>query len=363
MNSKIEGTFFDLHIHSSFSFRCSKKLTFENIIKKAQNVGLTLIGSGDILHPGWRSEIEKNINSVKLINIILTAQIIDCHNAHHILIFPSFYSVEVIYNIFKKYSNTLDTHGRPYIKLTGYQIIKFCIPLKILLGPAHCSSPKTSVFGRYRSFKNCYKELLPHVKFFEIGLDSNINSLEYKINPFLKGFSFSDAHSLESIGREFTYTDFNIFDFSSFNEFLNKKSVLIKNYKTPRGYGKYFSKRCLKCFKYAKKTIKIPKHKCNLISSVYSRIKNYDSEYNTFTDHKNITVTFICKNKFIIIFKELKNLNLEKYTDIYFFNNYKLILKSIIPKDRLLYFINSLEKNSLLSISGGGGIYGKFKKF
>ena len=51
----------DLHLHSHFSRATSKNLNLEHLSKWAQLKGIQVIGTGDIAHPGWLSEMKKKL--------------------------------------------------------------------------------------------------------------------------------------------------------------------------------------------------------------------------------------------------------------------------------------------------------------
>ena len=51
----------DLHIHSHYSRATSKQLNFEQLFKWAQIKGITVVGTGDITHPGWLDEIKQKL--------------------------------------------------------------------------------------------------------------------------------------------------------------------------------------------------------------------------------------------------------------------------------------------------------------
>ena len=54
----------DFHIHSCFSMASSKDMLIKNIAPKAKLKGLSLLGTGDGLHPKWLDIIEENtVNS------------------------------------------------------------------------------------------------------------------------------------------------------------------------------------------------------------------------------------------------------------------------------------------------------------
>ncbi|MDN5344659.1 MAG: hypothetical protein PWQ18_770 [Clostridia bacterium] len=51
----------DLHIHSHYSMATSKDADPENIYRWAVYKGVTLVGSGDFTHPGWRQELKEKL--------------------------------------------------------------------------------------------------------------------------------------------------------------------------------------------------------------------------------------------------------------------------------------------------------------
>ena len=53
--------FADLHIHSHYSRATSKNLNFEHLSKWAQLKGITVVGTGDIAHPGWLQEMRDKL--------------------------------------------------------------------------------------------------------------------------------------------------------------------------------------------------------------------------------------------------------------------------------------------------------------
>src|SRR3989338_695296 len=47
----------DFHLHSHYSQATSKDLTLQNLEKYGRMKGLTLLGTGDLTHPKWLSDI------------------------------------------------------------------------------------------------------------------------------------------------------------------------------------------------------------------------------------------------------------------------------------------------------------------
>ncbi len=49
----------DLHIHSKYSYACSKDISLDALAAWANLKGIDLISSADFTHPGWIKEIKK----------------------------------------------------------------------------------------------------------------------------------------------------------------------------------------------------------------------------------------------------------------------------------------------------------------
>ncbi|MDR1487750.1 MAG: endonuclease Q family protein, partial [Deltaproteobacteria bacterium] len=53
--------FADLHIHSRYSRATSSSLTVHSLDAWATHKGIQLLGTGDLTHPSWLSELEENL--------------------------------------------------------------------------------------------------------------------------------------------------------------------------------------------------------------------------------------------------------------------------------------------------------------
>ena len=51
----------DLHIHSHYSRACSRDCDLEHLAWWAGRKGITVVGTGDFTHPGWREELGANL--------------------------------------------------------------------------------------------------------------------------------------------------------------------------------------------------------------------------------------------------------------------------------------------------------------
>ncbi len=51
----------DLHVHSHYSRATSKDLDLEHLFLWAQLKGISVVGTGDFVHPGWMDEIKAKL--------------------------------------------------------------------------------------------------------------------------------------------------------------------------------------------------------------------------------------------------------------------------------------------------------------
>ena len=54
----------DFHTHSRFAMACSSRITIKGMEEAAIDKGISLIGTGDFLHPEWLSEVKANLEPV-----------------------------------------------------------------------------------------------------------------------------------------------------------------------------------------------------------------------------------------------------------------------------------------------------------
>lgn len=187
----------DLHIHSRFAYRCSSRITVQTLLDRQKEVGLDLVGTGDILHPEWLAEIQNNLTQLNK-NFILTTEVSIRGNIHILLLFETISQVMDTYAYFKNFSKDIDKNGRPHLQLSLEDLLKYRDFTKnYLVGLAHAFS--------YAGYFVTAKELvIPDVDFIELGLDFAQGWFE-KLKtlttvPFIRA---SDAHSLQNIGRQY----------------------------------------------------------------------------------------------------------------------------------------------------------------
>ena len=200
----------DLHIHSRFSIATSPMMVPRNIIDTCVTKGITVLGSGDALHPEWQHLWADYIDNNGGILVIPTAEVEDGDRVHHLIIMPDFEGFSELRSMLIPFSRDILTGGRPHVRLPGSRIAEIVHQLGGMIGPAHAFTPWTSLFAYYNQLEECYGR--EKVDFLELGLSAD-NSYGaaipdlYKV-PFITN---SDAHSPDPVkcGREFTRLSLN----------------------------------------------------------------------------------------------------------------------------------------------------------
>lgn len=214
----------DLHIHSRFSRACSPQLTIPNLAEAAKLKGISLLGTGDFLHPLWFAELKKDLKESgnglyehSGVKFVLTVEISSIYShkgvvrrVHNIIMLPSLDAVAKFQQVLLSKGAILSSDGRPIVGISSKDLLGMCLEIdkKALFIPAHCWTPWFGVFGSksgYDSLKDCFEDLIEYVYGVETGLSSD-PAMNWRIKE-LDGksiVSFSDAHSLSKLGREAT---------------------------------------------------------------------------------------------------------------------------------------------------------------
>ena len=236
MNSNIKHFIADLHIHSHYSLATSKNLTPEHLDYWAALKGISVVGTGDCLHPGWLSELktklhrEKNgLYSLKKEYILAERSKIPVYEniyfvptteisciykklgsvkkVHILIVFPDFESVEKYQSRLLKIGN-LSSDGRPILGIDSKELLAILLQTcdSALFIPAHIWTPWFSVLGSKSGFdtiEDCFEDLTQNIYAVETGLSSDppMNWLCTFLDKFTL-ISNSDAHSPEKLGRE-----------------------------------------------------------------------------------------------------------------------------------------------------------------
>ncbi len=228
----------DLHIHSRYSRATSKSLDPEQLSFWARKKGLAVIGTGDLTHPAWTSELGEKLVAAEeglfrlapalekrmeneipsscpgVTRFLLTGEI-SCiykkngktRKVHHLILMPDMPAVARFQKRLDRIGN-ITSDGRPILGLDSHDLLEITLEVseRALLIPAHVWTPWFSLFGSKSGFdtiEECFEDLTPHIHCLETGLSSD-PAMNRRISA-LDGYvlvSNSDAHSASKLGRE-----------------------------------------------------------------------------------------------------------------------------------------------------------------
>lgn len=250
--------FADLHIHSKFSRATSKNLDLENLYIVAQIKGITVVGTGDAIHPGWFAELKEKLvpaeqGLFKLrkdiaeicdkevppscrgpVRFILQTEISNIYKKgeftrknHNLIFLPHMEAAETFKSRLDAIGN-IHSDGRPILGLDAKHLLEISLEVSsdAFLIPAHIWTPWFSMLGSksgFDSLEECFEDLSPQIFAVETGLSSD--PLMNRRVSNLDGLSLvsnSDAHSPANLGREANLFDTTL-SFSGIRSALNKK--------------------------------------------------------------------------------------------------------------------------------------------
>ncbi len=244
----------DLHIHSRFSLATSSQLTPEMLDLWGRKKGLTVIGTGDAVHPVWLDELKEKLTPAenglfrlkknlvhteaakfgKPVHFMLCSEI-SCiykknnrvRKVHNLVYAPSFSAMVKIQKTLSSIGN-IGSDGRPILGLDSRDLLEIVLnadPQAVLI-PAHIWTPWFSVLGSksgFDSIEQCYGDLSEHIFAVETGLSSDpAMNRQCKILNRYALVSNSDAHSPENLGREANLFDTEL-SYSSIMDALKSK--------------------------------------------------------------------------------------------------------------------------------------------
>lgn len=225
----------DLHIHSRYSMATSKEGDPSHLDLWARKKGISIVGTGDFTHPGWRKELkeclepaEEGLYQLKKNSIleeadayygenprfVITGEISSIYKkngktrkVHNLLILPGLEAADRLAEKLEMVGN-IHSDGRPILGLDSHDLLEMMLetcPEGILV-PAHIWTPHFSLFGAFSGFdtiEECFEDLTSYVKALETGLSSDpmMNWQISALDRFLL-ISNSDAHSPSKLGRE-----------------------------------------------------------------------------------------------------------------------------------------------------------------
>jgi uncharacterized protein (TIGR00375 family) len=227
----------DLHTHSHFSLATSKIATLAHFAAWASAKGLSLVGTGDFTHPGWRRELRHLLLPAETgffqlagpppvaalpglqlpsapVRFLLTGEV-SCIFPHqgrtrkvHCLLFaPELDAVERFCHRLGAFGN-LESDGRPTLRLAARDLLELVLEYLPggLLVPAHIWTPWFSLFGSRSGFdtiEECFDDLSDQIVALETGLSSDppMNRRLSSLDRYTL-ISNSDCHAPAKLGRE-----------------------------------------------------------------------------------------------------------------------------------------------------------------
>ncbi|OGV89804.1 hypothetical protein A2Z41_03430 [Microgenomates group bacterium RBG_19FT_COMBO_39_10] len=218
----------DLHFHSRYSRAVSQKMIIPEMAKWAKKKGIGLVTTADFTHPLWVRELRENLIEVnegiyrykdepRDVLFLLTTEISSIysqkgkgHRIHNLIFAPNLKVVEKINQQLQGYGVRLLSDGRPITGLSSIELcdLVFSVSQDCLVIPAHIWTPWFSLYGSrsgFDSLKECFGQFTDRIYAVETGLSSN-PAMNWRIEELdsLSIVSFSDAHSLQKLGREAT---------------------------------------------------------------------------------------------------------------------------------------------------------------
>jgi uncharacterized protein (TIGR00375 family) len=341
------------------------------------------VATGDCLHPGWLAEIKKlneenGIFKLDNTNFILTTEVEDINQVHHLLIVPSISKAEELYEFMKPHSKDIDSDGRPNVRLGAEEIAEAAISAGALIGPAHAFTPWTAMYAYHNSIKECYGAMADHIYFMELGLSADTSYAdriaELQCLTFLTN---SDAHSpyVNKLAREFNRFKMEDVSFDELKMAIirEKGRGPVLNVGMPPEEGKYNESACIRCFKhYTIRESVMKSWKCSCKGTIKKGVKDRVNELATYDDPKH--PSHRPKYVHIIPLSEIiaKALGIGPNT-----KGVQVIWKALIDKygtevsvlvdtdindsgidERVIGAINAFKEGKVKVCPGGGGQYG-----
>ena len=215
----------DLHLHSRYSLATSPRLDIRTLAGAATRVGIDLLAAPDFTHPIWRDEMRSELVETNPGSGIFSAfgkkfmliSEVSCiwnqnrrsRRVHILVAAPNFEAVYRMSETFSKLQN-LEADGRPIFKISArelFRIIRDADPRSEVI-PAHVFTPWYGIFGSKSGFDSlyeCFGDVTDEILAVETGLSSD-PSMHWSVPDSRSRsiVSFSDAHSIASLGREAT---------------------------------------------------------------------------------------------------------------------------------------------------------------
>jgi uncharacterized protein (TIGR00375 family) len=230
----------DLHVHSKHSRATSRDLDLEHLYLWAARKGISVVGTGDCVHPAWlaelkdklvpdngglfrlRPEIEAALVALlplscrRPVRFMLSTEISTIYRkgdktrkVHHLIYAPDFASADRLAGKLAAIGN-IASDGRPILGLDSRDLLEIALESgpDCYLVPAHIWTPWFAALGSksgFDSIDECYGDLAPHIFAVETGLSSD-PEMNWRVSSLdrFRLVSNSDAHSPAKLGREAT---------------------------------------------------------------------------------------------------------------------------------------------------------------
>ena len=218
----------DLHVHSKYSRAVSQQMVISEIASWAKKKGIELVATADWTHPLWLRELKDNLieageglyrykeEPTDILFLLVTeissiySQKGKGHRIHNLVFAPNFETVEKINRKLRDCGVRLLSDGRPITGLSSIELCElvFSISHDCFVIPAHVWSPWYSLYGSrsgFDSIKECFGQFSGQIFAIETGLSSSPD-MNWRVEELDSRsiVSFSDAHSLQKLGREAT---------------------------------------------------------------------------------------------------------------------------------------------------------------
>ncbi len=150
---------------------------------------------------------------------------------------------------FAQAAPSINTMGRPHLRLSGEEIAREVHEAGGLIGPAHAFTPWTSLYASFDLARDCYGGERPDLLELGLSADSSYGAgiSELRGIPFLTN---SDAHSPSpaKIGREFNRMQVRALTVKAVLEALQEGGIAMNAGFFPEE-GKYNRTACTRCYR------------------------------------------------------------------------------------------------------------------
>lgn len=236
----------DLHFHSKYSRAVSKDMDLEHISQWAAIKGLDVITTADFTHPKWFAELKEKLvsqdnglyrlsGSKEPTHFMLTTEISCIYSKgghgrriHVVVIMPDLDAVAKL-NARLNLIGNIKSDGRPIIGLDVEELAKIILDTsdQAMIIPAHIWTPWFSMFGSESGFdtvEECFGTMTKHIYAIETGISSD-PPMNWRLKQLdrMAIVSFSDAHSMNKMGRESTVLELEQLNYSGIIKALKQQ--------------------------------------------------------------------------------------------------------------------------------------------